>query len=81
MTRLRPSSTALWTQKRSSCTPWSTLNTAVCYSIDAKEVDLEEIDLIGPLMGKLASHLGVEARAEPGGLYSVNDEFSTHRSG
>ena len=40
-----------------------------------QEVDLEEIDLIGPLMGKLASHLGVEARAEPGGLYSVNDEY------
>ncbi|MBV69918.1 MAG: transcriptional regulator [Myxococcales bacterium] len=39
------------------------------------EVDLDELDLIGPLMGKLASHLGAEAKAEPGGLYSVNAEY------
>lgn len=40
-----------------------------------QEADVDDIDLIGPLMGKLAQHLHVEASANPGGLYAVNEEY------
>lgn len=36
---------------------------------------VDELDLIGPLMGKLAAHLNMSASAEPGGLYAVNAEY------
>lgn len=39
------------------------------------EAGVDNIDLIGPLMAKLASHLELEASAQPGGLYAVNDEY------
>lgn len=39
------------------------------------EADIDEIDLIGPLMGKLATLLSAEAKALPGGLHAVNAEY------
>jgi regulator of PEP synthase PpsR (kinase-PPPase family) len=39
------------------------------------EADLDQIDLIGPLMGKLATLLSEEAKAQPGGLHAVNAEY------
>lgn len=40
-----------------------------------QEADVDDLDLIGPLMGKLAAHLEVEATALPGGLYAVNEDY------
>lgn len=39
------------------------------------EAGVDDIDLIGPLVAKLATHLELEASARPGGLYAVNDEY------
>ena len=39
------------------------------------EADIDELDLIGPLLGKLATVLQTEAKAMPGGLHPVNDEY------
>ncbi len=40
-----------------------------------QEADVDALDLIGPLMGKLAAHFDVEASALPGGLYAVNEDY------
>lgn len=40
-----------------------------------REAGVEDIDLIGPLMGKLAGYLGIEARALPGGLHTVDGDY------
>ncbi len=39
------------------------------------DAGLDDVDLIGTLMGKLATFLELEAKAEPGGLHEVNDEY------
>ncbi len=39
------------------------------------DAGLDDVDLIGTLMGKLATFLELEARHEPGGLHQVNDEY------
>jgi regulator of PEP synthase PpsR (kinase-PPPase family) len=39
------------------------------------EAEIDQVDLIGPLIGKLAHFLDAKPRAEPGGLYKVNDEY------
>ncbi len=39
------------------------------------EAEIDHVDLIGPLIGKLAHYLDSRPRAEPGGLYKVNDEY------
>lgn len=39
------------------------------------EGDLDDLDLIGPLMGKLGSLLSTQAKEQPGGLHAVNDEY------
>lgn len=39
------------------------------------DADVDDVDLIGTLMGKLASFLHLEAKAQPGGLHLVNDEY------
>ena len=39
------------------------------------EAGIDDLDLIGPLVGKLASQLAIESKAEPGGLYAVNAEY------
>ena len=40
-----------------------------------KDAGLDDVDLIGTLMGKLATFLELEAKHEPGGLHEVNDEY------
>ena len=40
-----------------------------------QEADVDDLDLIGPLMGKLAAHLDLVATARPGGLHAVNDDY------
>ena len=40
-----------------------------------EEADIENLDLIGPLLSKLSGLLRSEARAEPGGLHEVNEEY------
>lgn len=39
------------------------------------EAEIDHVDLIGPLMGKLAHFLEMQPRAEPGGLHRVNAEY------
>ena len=39
------------------------------------DAGLDDVDLIGTLMGKLATFLELEALHQPGGLHQVNDEY------
>lgn len=39
------------------------------------EAQIDQVDLIGPLIGKLTGYLGRASRAEPGGLHKVNEEY------
>ena len=43
-----------------------------------READVDDLDLIGPLMGKLAAFLGIKASEMPGGLHTI-DEHYFHR--
>jgi len=40
-----------------------------------READVDDIDLIGPLMSKLAGYLGLEARALPGLAHPIDAEY------